>query len=229
MLLDFKKLTIDAKGVALEFSTGAINTISPIHFITLKREKLDIDTIESNVRSRYTEQIAKWLFTKELQERLQEETKSAIERKKQEIMRMPNPTIFIVKVAWFQNYWDWVNFKVLVSDETAIYFIKNRENILRMEFNLESFPFYLEWLNKAKAVMEYKDKFAARYPHTKPIKDCFDEYITTINSLAQFNKWTEKYVEPKYKRDFDVITAEDEKWNIYWEKCLLLNKIEDDE
>ena len=190
---------------------------------------MDIDTIESNVRSRYTEQIAKGLFTKELQERLEEETKSAIERKKQEIMRLPNPTIFIVKVAWFQNCWEWVNFKVLVSDETAIYFIKNRENILRMEFNLEPFPFYLEWLNKAKAVMEYKDKFAARYPHTKPIQDCFDEYITTINSLAQFNKWTEKYIEPKYKRDFDVITAEDEKWNIYGEKCLLtLDKPEED-
>ena len=38
---------------------------------------------------------------------------------------------------------------------------------------------------------------------------------------AEFNKDTKKYENPEFKWDFDVITNEDEQWNIYWEKLLL--------
>lgn len=221
MKLDFQKITIDAKWVALEFSTGIVNTISPVHFITLKREKLDIPQIESNVRARYTEEISKGLFDAELQKQMEEEVRNAVERRKQEIMDLPHPTIFTCSVAGFKNSWETTNFKVWVSDDTAIYFIKNREDILKMEFNLENYPFYLEWVQKAKAVLEYKDKFASKIPHTEPIDDCFQPYIQTINSYAEFNKDTQKYENPEYKWDFDVITNEDEQWNIYWEKLLL--------
>jgi len=103
MKLHFRKLTQDTSKFTLEFISDAVNTISPEHFITLKRPKLDKGKIESIVRSNYAEQISKGLFTEEAGKKMEVEIKEAIEKEKRRILNLPAPTIFSVYVIEVKN------------------------------------------------------------------------------------------------------------------------------
>ena len=106
MKLYFRKLTQDKSKFTLEFVSDAVNTISPEHFITLKRPKLDKSKIESIVRSNYAEQISKGLFTEEAGKKMEIEIKEAIEKEKRRILNLPAPTIFSVYVIEVKNLWE---------------------------------------------------------------------------------------------------------------------------
>jgi hypothetical protein len=60
MKLSFQKLESDPKkGNIISFSTEMLPSVSPSHFITIKRPLLDEEIIERMIRSKYAEQIAK--------------------------------------------------------------------------------------------------------------------------------------------------------------------------
>lgn len=218
MKLYFRKLTQDKSKFTLEFVSDAVNTISPEHFITLKRPKLDKGKIESIVRSNYAEQISKGLFTEEAGKKMEIEIKEAIEKEKRRILNLPAPTIFSVYVIEVKNLWETTAFKVDITKETALYFVQNKEKIAEMVFSLENYPFYLEWSSKSRKVLEIKDKFLADNPYSKEIEDCFTPAISDINNDYNQRIGKEQYVKPEIKRDFDVITEEVD-WIVKGEKA----------
>ena len=206
-------------GCCLEFTTESIKQLSPVCFITLKRPIVKVSTIESVVRSHYAEDIAKWLFTKELEKQMKKEIERDIKKAYLNNLKLPIPTIFSCRVVESRYSWESTFLKVSVSKWVAMYCIENESELKEMEFYLEKYPLYVEWYWRAKEVFKSIQDFLDKNPHAHEIEDSFTQEVKEFNSEATNlkNKVLYKRYEPKW--DIDVITKVDEDWNINWQKC----------
>jgi len=169
--------------IALQFETESIANINPKHFVQLTRPKINLEEIAEWVRHNYTDQIAKGLFSVEIEKQMHEEIKKTTARCIEQNTNLPAPTIFIGKVLEVKHQNGGSILKLGVSPATAIYIINNNSYLHSMIFDLWIYPSYLssqyeDWTTEeCVKVLEIKDLFLQEYPASIEMADCFDPMI----------------------------------------------------
>lgn len=218
MRLKFDKLTLEKWIITLSFTTDMIATLNPKHFIMLSRPKIDVEDIAENVRRNYSEDITKWLFSEELQKKIDQEIEVAKNRAIENNVRLPHPTIFIGQIVETKHK-DWkTTLKLRISHQTALYVLDNNSHLHSMVFELWSYPNHLAstitgnsiWTNEeVLKVVEIKDRFLSENPEAKEIEDCFEGMIKFYNDKSRFSTSNYKpYKRPNFKYKDKVLYVE---------------------